>query len=91
MIAVHRLTHPDHPVFVNSDLIQSIDATPDTVVSLINDSKLVVIETPSEVLGLISAWRGSVVADAARNRVARRDGVAEIVHLSGPRQERREE
>ena len=34
MIPLHRLTHPDDPVYINPDLIQMIEATPDTVVTL---------------------------------------------------------
>jgi flagellar protein FlbD len=87
MIALHRLTHPDQVVFVNSDLIQTIEATPDTVVSLTNSSKLIVIEKPYEILGLIRAWRSSIVANALETHAAQADALADIVHLAGSRPE----
>jgi len=87
MIALHRLTHPDHVVFLNSDLIQTIEATPDTVISLTNASKLVVIEKPYEVLGLIREWRASIVANALESRDAQAEALADVVHLAGSRPE----
>ena len=60
MIAVHRLTQPDHPVFINPDLIQTVEANPDTVIALENASKFVVCETPSEVVELVRDWRASI-------------------------------
>jgi flagellar protein FlbD len=87
MIALHRLTHPNQVVFLNSDLIQTIEATPDTVVSLTNASKLVVIEKPFEIMGLIREWRASVVANALETHAAQADALADIVHLAGSRPE----
>ena len=49
MIAVHRITQPDHELYVNPDLIQIVEANPDTVIVLTNGSKFVVSETPAEV------------------------------------------
>ncbi len=40
MIALTRLN--GHPVMVNSDLIESIEETPDTVVTLTSGNKLIV-------------------------------------------------
>ena len=91
MIALHRLTHPDQVVFVNSDLIQTIEATPDTVVSLTNSSKLLVIEKPYEILGLIRSWRGSIVANALETHNAEAEALADVVHLSGSRPEHTED
>ena len=49
MIAVHRLTQPDHELYVNPDLIQVVEANPDTVIVLTNGTRFVVAETPAEV------------------------------------------
>jgi flagellar protein FlbD len=65
MIPVHRLSHPDVPVWLNPDLIQLVETTPDTVVALTNGARLVVQETPSELVRLVREWRASVVALAA--------------------------
>lgn len=87
MIALHRLTHPNQVVFLNSDLIQTIEATPDTVISLTNGSRLVVNEKPYEVIGLIRDWRSSIITDAIHGRDAQAETLAEIVHLAGSRPE----
>jgi flagellar protein FlbD len=65
MIVVHRLTHPDHPLYLNPDLIQTVEANPDTVIALENASKFVVLETPEQVVELIRQWRASIVSRAA--------------------------
>jgi flagellar protein FlbD len=61
MIPLHRLTHPEHPIHVNPDLIQTIESTPDTVVTMTNHAKLVVAESAGEVTDLICTWRASIV------------------------------
>ena len=71
MIVLHRLTHPDQPFHLNPDLIVTIESTPDTVISLGNASKLVVIETPDEIAERIRDWRASILARASLVRVIR--------------------
>jgi flagellar protein FlbD len=66
VIPVHRLTHPESPVWLNPDLIQLIETTPDTVISLTNGTRLVVDEDPEAILELVRVWRATVVALAAR-------------------------
>ena len=65
MIELHRLTHPEEPFYLNPDLIQSVEAKPDTVIVLENAAKFVVIETPEEVLGRVREWRAGILAEAA--------------------------
>ena len=65
MIAVHRLTHPECPLWLNPDLIQQIETTPDTVISLTNGTRLVVDEEPEQILELVRRWRATVIATAA--------------------------
>ncbi len=64
MIPLHRLTHPEHPVWLNPDQIQTVEANPDTVVSLVNASKFVVRETPEQLADLIREWKASILAHA---------------------------
>ncbi len=64
MIPLHRLTHPEHPIHVNPDLIQTVEATPDTVVTMTNLSKLIVSETPETINELITVWRAGVFSRA---------------------------
>jgi len=84
MIPLHRLTHPNEPpLYINPDLIQTVEATPDTVVTLTNASKLVVIETPAEVRGLIGDWRASIILRALEGReLADNAGIGQVVHLT---------
>jgi flagellar protein FlbD len=65
MIVLHRLTNPHHPLYLNPDLIQTIEANPDTVVALENASKFVVAESPEHIVSLIREWRASVIASAS--------------------------
>jgi len=55
MIKLTKLNN--HPLFVNSDLIAHIDATPDTVVSLTSGQKFLVAESPEDVVEKIIAFR----------------------------------
>jgi flagellar protein FlbD len=64
MIELHRLTHPDQPFHLNPDLIQTVEATPDTVISLESAAKFLVLETPEEIVGLIRDWHASIIARA---------------------------
>ena len=47
MVALTRLN--GHPVMVNSDLIEQIEETPDTVITLTSGNKLVVKDSMVEV------------------------------------------
>jgi flagellar protein FlbD len=84
MIPLHRLTHPNEPLYINPDLIQAVEATPDTVVTLTNASKVVVIETPLEIRDHIADWRASIILRALEGRdVAPGAAVGHVVHLTG--------
>lgn len=49
-------------MFLNADLIESIEARPDTVVTLVDGRKTVVAETPEEVVDRIRLFRAAVLA-----------------------------
>ena len=55
MIAVHRLNKSEY--FLNADLIQYLESIPDTVITLRNGEKLVVLETIDEVCEKIIAYK----------------------------------
>ena len=55
MIQVTRLNHL--PLILNSDLIEHIEATPDTVVSLTTGQKIVVLESAEEIVERVIAFR----------------------------------
>jgi flagellar protein FlbD len=80
MIALHRLTHPDHPVYLNPDLIQTIEAHPDTVVLLTNATRVVVSEPPERVIDLIRDWRAGIISRALEQH----DGGALTTQVARP-------
>jgi flagellar protein FlbD len=55
MIHVTRINHV--PLVLNSDLIQHVETTPDTVISLTTGQKFVVLESADEVLRRVVAFR----------------------------------
>jgi flagellar protein FlbD len=60
MIVVTRLHGSS--VTLNCDLIQRVEATPDTVLTLVDGTRYVIRETPGEVVEKVRAYRASVVA-----------------------------
>jgi flagellar protein FlbD len=56
MIEVHH-GREERPMLVNSDLIETVEATPDTVLTLTTGKKLIVRETPAEIVALIVEFR----------------------------------
>ena len=52
-------------VYVNSDLIETFESTPDTVISLTTGRKLIVRETPEEVVKLVMEFAAKVSSHAA--------------------------
>jgi flagellar protein FlbD len=83
MIPLHRITHPSEPLYLNPDLIQTIEANPDTVVALTNGQKFVVGETPEAILSLIREWRSGILARALETRESAPPALAQVVHLAG--------
>ena len=55
MIHLTRINHA--PMVLNSELIEHIETTPDTVISLLNGQKFVVQETAEEVIGKVVEFR----------------------------------
>jgi uncharacterized protein YlzI (FlbEa/FlbD family) len=68
MITLHRLGHADESFQLNPDLIVTVEATPDTVVTLATTAKVVVAESPDEVVAAVRTWRVGVLSDAMRSR-----------------------
>jgi flagellar protein FlbD len=53
------------PVFaLNPDLVERADATPDTVITLVDGTKYVVGESLTELVARVRQYRAGVVADA---------------------------
>ncbi len=53
-------------IFVNPDLIEFIDAMPDTMLSMTTNKKLNVLETPEEVIDRIIEYRGAISSFSVR-------------------------
>ena len=68
MIRLHRLGHPDEDYHLNPDLIVSIEAKPDSVVTLTTGAKLLVAECPETIVAAIAEWRASVLESALPRR-----------------------
>lgn len=64
MIRLTRLNHV--AVFLNSDLIEHIEVTPDTVISLTTGQKLVVLEKAEEVVERVIEYRRLVAHPTER-------------------------
>lgn len=57
-----RLTRINRiPLVINSDLIEHIEVTPDTVVSLTTGQKFIVLESPDEVIDRVIGFRREVL------------------------------
>ena len=55
-------------MFLNADLVESIEATPDTVLTLVDGRRIVVADSPEEVADRIIEFRASILVSAAELR-----------------------
>jgi flagellar protein FlbD len=72
VIVVTRRT--GESVYVNPDLIETMEANPDTLLTLVGGERLMVCESPEQVLERIREWRhrgGRAVGPAALSLIAR--------------------
>lgn len=61
MIVLHKLNGSE--IIVNADLIESIERTPDTIITLSNSKKMVVSDDPEEIINLIVKFKKRVLAN----------------------------
>ena len=73
MIRLTRLNHAE--LVVNSDLIEHIEMTPDTVISMTTGQRITVLETTEEVIARVIEFRrlllrvpGIMVAEAVNQK-----------------------
>jgi flagellar protein FlbD len=64
MIYVTRLNHK--PLVLNSDLIEQIEMTPDTVISLTTGEKIMVLESSDELVERVVNFRRSISTGESR-------------------------
>ena len=62
MIRLTRLNHL--PLVLNSDLIEHIDTTPDTVIVMTTGQRLMVLETPDEIIDRVVEFRRLILQSA---------------------------
>ena len=90
MITLHRLGQNAEPFLLNPDLILTVEATPDTVITLTTGTRFVVVEPPARVADAVRRWRTEILQDALSRRrdqpPAPRSAMAAIV---ASRRERR--
>jgi flagellar protein FlbD len=83
VILVHRLR--GEPLYVNADLIESIESTPDTVLTLLDGRRLLVDETPEAVVESFTVFRAKLLAVAEELRLAaERPDVPPLTLVSDP-------
>ena len=66
-----RLTRINRiPLVVNSDLIEHVEVTPDTVVSLTTGQKFIVLESADEVIDRVIRFRQAIAQREPEKRVS---------------------
>jgi uncharacterized protein YlzI (FlbEa/FlbD family) len=68
MISLHRIGHQAEEFHLNPDLIVTVEANPDTVLTLTTGTKIVVAESPDRVVAEIRAYRVDVLSGALSRR-----------------------
>lgn len=81
MVLVHRL-HGE-PLFINADLIETIEAMPDTVVTLADGRRIMLSDPPEVVVERIRDFRASVLVAAEQLRNA---PAGNVVMLPAPKE-----
>ena len=63
MIQLTRLNHTQ--LFLNSDLIEHVQATPDTFITLTSGKNFMVLESPEEIITRIVNYRRRLLRDTS--------------------------
>jgi uncharacterized protein YlzI (FlbEa/FlbD family) len=69
------------PIVLNSDLIKTAEASPDTMLTLINGEKIIVREPCEEVTALVLAYRAQLLAVVAR-RLPSYEDIQRVVSIA---------
>ena len=79
MIYVTRLNHT--PIVLNAELIEHIETTPDTVISLTTGQKFMVLESTEEVISRVMDFKRTVMTPlfaSLEDRIRNGNLVAEV-------------
>jgi flagellar protein FlbD len=60
MIKLTRFKTKDHEFLLNAELIETVEETPDTVITLVNGNKVIVEEDMDEIMRLVIEYRRSL-------------------------------
>lgn len=63
MIELHRI-HGNGTFFVNPDLVEMVEACPDTIITLVNKHRYVVEDSVEDVVSKVVAFRARIAAAA---------------------------
>jgi flagellar protein FlbD len=74
VIRLRRLSSKAEAFYLNPDLIVSLEATPDTLVTLTTHTKVLVADSPEEVVAAVREWRASII-NAGLPHVKRRGDI----------------
>ena len=83
MIKITRLNHT--PLILNSDLIEHIEVTPDTVITLTSGQKYMVLETTEEIIERVSVSGSPCFAISLLNPIWLRARVRPLLGTGEPR------
>jgi flagellar protein FlbD len=65
MVHLTRINHK--PLVVNADLIEHVEATPDTVITMTTGQKFVVLESAAEIVERVVRYRRAISSPAIEN------------------------
>ena len=71
MIQLTRINHM--PLVLNSDLIEHVESSPDTIISLTNGQKLLVLETVDDIVQKVVQFRRSICGGIPVANIALRE------------------
>ena len=60
MIKLTKFKTKDHEFVLNADLIETVDETLDTVITLVNGNKVLVEESMDDIIRLVIAYRREI-------------------------------
>ena len=66
-----RLTRINHvPLVLNADLIEHVETTPDTVISMTNGQKFVVLESTDDVIRKVIEFRREILTSGPPREIS---------------------
>lgn len=60
MIKVTRLRHTEPDLVINAELIETVESTPDTVITLTTGHKIIVQESCDAIINMVVAFKRSI-------------------------------